>query len=256
MLELWYATLLLASVTVGPNGASVRAGCENSDEVVAKVAGGTPVDVRFAMGGFSEPCYKVSIAANGSQITGYVPASALAGLETFAEEIKNAPAIHTPVPKPQTGGAQAPHRNEIAVGHFALRPEKGELDQDLATRLAAVMDRENARVSAALGCRAERQITAHIQIGESYAAEPGAGEWTSGHYDGSLRIAIPASFEITPATQRAIAHEAAHACAASLGSFSPWLQEAIADRLSGGDRKSTRLNSSHSSISYAVFCLK
>src|SRR5690242_21525120 len=27
-------------------------------------------------------------------------------------------------------------------------------------------------------------------------------------------------------------------------------------RLSGGDRKSTRLNSSHMSISYAVFCLK
>src|SRR6266568_6506647 len=27
-------------------------------------------------------------------------------------------------------------------------------------------------------------------------------------------------------------------------------------RAAGGDRKSTRLNSSHSSISYAVFCLK
>src|SRR2546427_4031900 len=27
-------------------------------------------------------------------------------------------------------------------------------------------------------------------------------------------------------------------------------------RLDGGDRKSTRLNSSHSQISYAVFCLK
>src|SRR5699024_12544903 len=29
-----------------------------------------------------------------------------------------------------------------------------------------------------------------------------------------------------------------------------------ADRLAHGDRKSTRLNSSHVSISYAVFCLK
>src|SRR3712207_8547992 len=29
-----------------------------------------------------------------------------------------------------------------------------------------------------------------------------------------------------------------------------------ADRLAGGDRKSTRLNSSHANISYAVFCLK
>src|SRR3712207_7951578 len=28
------------------------------------------------------------------------------------------------------------------------------------------------------------------------------------------------------------------------------------DRAAGGDRKSTRLNSSHANISYAVFCLK
>src|SRR5256886_3893074 len=32
--------------------------------------------------------------------------------------------------------------------------------------------------------------------------------------------------------------------------------EAIEKRPSGSDRKSTRLNSSHSQISYAVFCLK
>src|SRR5688572_31087091 len=30
----------------------------------------------------------------------------------------------------------------------------------------------------------------------------------------------------------------------------------LGDRATGGDRKSTRLNSSHSQISYAVFCLK
>src|SRR3712207_7510271 len=30
----------------------------------------------------------------------------------------------------------------------------------------------------------------------------------------------------------------------------------LTDRLPGGDRKSTRLNSSHANISYAVFCLK
>src|SRR2546427_7520444 len=32
--------------------------------------------------------------------------------------------------------------------------------------------------------------------------------------------------------------------------------EPIVHRAGGGDRKSTRLNSSHSQISYAVFCLK
>src|SRR5689334_25371994 len=35
-----------------------------------------------------------------------------------------------------------------------------------------------------------------------------------------------------------------------------WKREFHAGHPPGGDRKSTRLNSSHSSISYAVFCLK
>src|SRR3712207_7743408 len=44
-------------------------------------------------------------------------------------------------------------------------------------------------------------------------------------------------------------------CDASRGQFALWLARAIragADE----DRKSTRLNSSHANISYAVFCLK
>src|SRR3712207_7423242 len=38
-------------------------------------------------------------------------------------------------------------------------------------------------------------------------------------------------------------------------SFGARLQRSL-DELWGGDRKSTRLNSSHANISYAVFCLK
>src|SRR5207249_10869883 len=39
------------------------------------------------------------------------------------------------------------------------------------------------------------------------------------------------------------------------GGLAPWLRR-LAERLVDRDRKSTRLNSSHVSISYAVFCLK
>src|SRR5690606_42017059 len=35
-----------------------------------------------------------------------------------------------------------------------------------------------------------------------------------------------------------------------------WIVRAFAEALGGEDRKSTRLNSSHVNISYAVFCLK
>src|SRR5436853_2338552 len=42
-----------------------------------------------------------------------------------------------------------------------------------------------------------------------------------------------------------------------VGSASPWLRRlAISWLPAGKDRKSTRLNSSHLGISYAVFCLK
>src|SRR5690625_7923494 len=40
------------------------------------------------------------------------------------------------------------------------------------------------------------------------------------------------------------------------GSENLTLSQAAAQSLAGGDRKSTRLNSSHVAISYAVFCLK
>src|SRR2546430_5010888 len=40
------------------------------------------------------------------------------------------------------------------------------------------------------------------------------------------------------------------------GEFEHPVGRAVADLAVGGDRKSTRLNSSHSQISYAVFCLK
>src|SRR2546427_7756487 len=43
---------------------------------------------------------------------------------------------------------------------------------------------------------------------------------------------------------------------AVLGQNSSWYSFVLALKETSGDRKSTRLNSSHSQISYAVFCLK
>src|SRR3712207_8085657 len=44
--------------------------------------------------------------------------------------------------------------------------------------------------------------------------------------------------------------------AAALADAQGGAVDAVRARFDGGDRKSTRLNSSHANISYAVFCLK
>src|SRR2546430_1302302 len=47
------------------------------------------------------------------------------------------------------------------------------------------------------------------------------------------------------------------ACVGRSGSAAGWrVDAAFGSKIKAGDRKSTRLNSSHSQISYAVFCLK
>src|SRR5438067_5748489 len=67
----------------------------------------------------------------------------------------------------------------------------------------------------------------------------------------SAFAALPAQRPFEHARDRQLGHAGAH------------LRERLPQRLAGqeggtadGDRKSTRLNSSHVSISYAVFCLK
>src|SRR5438094_2984358 len=68
-------------------------------------------------------------------------------------------------------------------------------------------------------------------------------------YTLSLHDALPIYPEVNRAAGRAIA-------AGVAGPLPPVLEEALADELGDRDRKSTRLNSSHRTISYAVFCLK
>jgi hypothetical protein len=71
----------------------LRAGCEASDEVVARVPAGSPTEIKFAMSGPTETCYKVTVQSAGSAVTGYVPASALQGLEHFAKQVREAPTV-------------------------------------------------------------------------------------------------------------------------------------------------------------------
>jgi hypothetical protein len=85
--------LLAAALTVGQDQAALRDGCDASDSTVAKVPAGSPVEIRFAMSGSTDTCYKVNVTIAGKPISGYLPASALAGLDSFQDGLRNAPAM-------------------------------------------------------------------------------------------------------------------------------------------------------------------
>jgi hypothetical protein len=100
--------MLFASSLVVSQDAPLRAGCEPADEVVAHAPAGSPAQIRFAMTGPSETCYKVAVEVGDRTITGFVPASALNGLEEFTRQIQQAPAVTTSSSDNQRGLADNP----------------------------------------------------------------------------------------------------------------------------------------------------
>src|SRR5258707_93184 len=93
MLGIPHLLLFAAALTVKQDQAPLRSGCEARDQVVATLPAGTPVEIRFAMSGPAETCYKISAKVGGNDTIGYVPASALTGLESFEQGLKNAPTL-------------------------------------------------------------------------------------------------------------------------------------------------------------------
>ena len=70
--------LYLFAVTVKQDQTALRAGCDEDEPVVAHLAAGTPVEIRFALADGSG-CYKVQ----AGELAGYVAGRDLAGLDEF-----------------------------------------------------------------------------------------------------------------------------------------------------------------------------
>jgi hypothetical protein len=120
--------LLAASVSVKTDSTPLRAGCDANEEVVATLQAGTPVEIRFAMAGAAEPCYKVSSTVEGKPVQGYVAASVLEGLDGFEKARTEAPAIRSATgPSPEAvkaakfvaagGDADLAKASELLQGH-------------------------------------------------------------------------------------------------------------------------------------------
>ena len=116
---------------------------------------------------------------------------------------------------------------------IALRYEEGAIGVDTAREMVAVLDREFARISGELGCVAEERIVAIAQSPEAYRKTTDAAEWSGGQFDGRIRVPVAKDAVIDASAQRTLAHEISHACLAMTGRWPAWMQEGLAQRLSG-----------------------
>ena len=83
-------SLFLMLVAVKQPATPLREGCSADSDVVVTLAAGAPVKIRYALAGESTPCYKVSAETGGKTIEGFLPASAITGLDEFEKGLRDA----------------------------------------------------------------------------------------------------------------------------------------------------------------------
>lgn len=123
---------------------------------------------------------------------------------------------------------------EKLVGlRVALRYDNGAIPYPTAKGMLETLDSEVARLSQMLGCAAQERLVAIVQTPDDYRQGAAAAEWSGGQFDGRIRIPFAAGAALDENARRVFAHEATHACLATLGPWPAWLHEGLAQKLSG-----------------------
>jgi hypothetical protein len=313
-------SLFLLAVTVKQDRVALRDGCDADAQTTATLPLGASVTIRYALSGADTPCYKVSAEADGKTLEGFLPASALEGLEGFQQGLREAAwpdltqvmgavrsslapgmgmaavmetatgliessragkALQLLESQPQTrknpallalAGVAAwrgdddrkaleywrasldlqPNQDienlyrrvqrelngdqstEKLYGmRVSLRYEPKAIPVDTARQMLTALDQEFARISFELGCNTDERIVAIAQSRDAYRKSTDAAEWNGGQFDGRIRVPLFDGQGLDAAMRRTLAHETTHACLSMLGRWPAWLQEGLAQKLSG-----------------------
>jgi hypothetical protein len=107
-------SLFLMVVAVREPATPLRDGCSADSDTLASLNAGAPVKIRYALAGENIPCYKVTVETGGKTLEGFLPASAISGLDEFENGLLNAgwsdpaqmlSALKVAVPMPSLGVA-------------------------------------------------------------------------------------------------------------------------------------------------------
>lgn len=321
------------AVSVKEDNTVLRSGCSDDAPIVERLAAGAPLKLRFALSGERVPCYKVAVEVGGRQIEGYLPVTAIAGLDSFDKGRKEAAWVNvnealnaarstasldalkapegarSPLPASarvilaqadqlieanQPGKALAMLEPEIqkrrdpallsmagvaawradeakrALEYWresmdlapnadleklyrrvekeqthdqsgeklygvrvVLRYDSDTVPVETARGMVAAVDSTFTRVSQELGCFAEEKIVTIVQSRDAYKKATDAAEWSGGQYDGRIRVPVMSGQQMDARQEQVLAHETTHACLAMLGEWPAWLQEGMAQKLSG-----------------------
>src|SRR5271165_2827284 len=110
-------SLFIMIVAVRQPGTPLRDGCSADSDKLASLDAGAAVRIRYALAGESTPCYKVTVETGGKTLEGFLPASAISGLDDFEKGLRDASwsdpaqmlsAIRASAPMPSLGAHAAP----------------------------------------------------------------------------------------------------------------------------------------------------
>lgn len=315
-------SLILMIVAVRQPATPLRDGCSAEADTVASLDAGALVKIRYAMAGETIYCYRVTVETGGKTLDGFLPASAISGLDDFEKGLRDAgwsdpaqmlSAIRVSATMPSLGAptaasSQAAALIEASQPSKALELLENELrnksdptllalagvaswksddpqralvywkdsldlqpnpelerlykrieketagDQstanlyglrvllrydanlvpvDTARQMVTALDQEFSRISESLGCTAAERLVAIVQSREAYHKSTDAAEWNGGQFDGRIRVPVAASQGMDAALLRIFAHESTHACLSMMGRWPAWVQEGLAQKLSG-----------------------
>jgi len=114
-----------------------------------------------------------------------------------------------------------------------LRYESAVVPAETARQMTTVLDQEFTRISQQLGCSSDERIIAIVQSRDAFRKTTDSAEWSGGQFDGKIRVPVFDPKVLDRNMLRSLAHETTHACLTMLGHWPAWLQEGIAQRLSG-----------------------
>lgn len=123
-----------------------------------------------------------------------------------------------------------------------LRYESAVVPTETARQMTTVLDQEFIRISQTLGCSAQERVIAIVQSRDSFLKSTGSAEWAGGQFDGKIRVPVFDPKVLDQQMLRALAHETAHACLTMLGEWPAWLQEGIAQKVSGDSLSAAQMN--------------